>query len=45
MDPDREKILAFTVEWGKSFHPPWNEMERIILDVDAGLVQFCLAAI
>ncbi|MEU5277984.1 M14 family metallopeptidase [Streptomyces asoensis] len=39
------KILGFTVEWGKSsFHPPWPEMEKIILDVDAGLVQFCLTA-
>ncbi|MCX5264951.1 M14 family metallopeptidase [Streptomyces sp. NBC_00199] len=39
------KVLAFTVEWGKSFHPPWPEMERIILDVDAGLLQFCLTAV
>ncbi|MET8627028.1 M14 family metallopeptidase [Kitasatospora sp. NPDC004669] len=43
-DPDRDKVLGFTVEWGlKFFHPPWAEMEKIILDVDAGLVQFCLA--
>ncbi|MEU8033917.1 M14 family metallopeptidase [Streptomyces sp. NPDC049099] len=41
-------ILGFTVEWGDragGFHPPWREMERNILDVDAGLVQFCLTAI
>ncbi|MBD0695966.1 M14 family metallopeptidase [Streptomyces sp. CBMA123] len=43
-DPDQGKVLGFTVEWGvKSFHPPWAEMEKIVLDVDAGLVQFCLA--
>ncbi|MFG3228524.1 M14 family metallopeptidase [Kitasatospora sp. NPDC048194] len=43
-DPDQGKVLGFTVEWGvRSFHPPWAEMERIVLDVDAGLVQFCLA--
>ncbi|MFI8461430.1 M14 family metallopeptidase [Kitasatospora sp. NPDC085464] len=49
-DPGRGKVLGFTVEWGNDaahspnpFHPPWAEMERIVLDVDAGLVQFCLA--
>ncbi|MEE1786053.1 M14 family metallopeptidase [Streptomyces sp. SP17BM10] len=43
VNPDRGKVLGFTVEWGTSFHPPWAEMERIVLDVDAGLVGFCLA--
>ncbi|MFJ8623005.1 M14 family metallopeptidase [Kitasatospora sp. NPDC093550] len=50
-DPHRGKVLGFTVEWGNDaahspnpFHPPWAEMERIVLDVDAGLVQFCLSA-
>ncbi|SPE64320.1 Carboxypeptidase T precursor [Streptomyces netropsis] len=42
---EEEKILAFTVEWGMAFSPPWAEMERIVLDVDAGLVQFCLTAV
>ncbi|MQS10914.1 peptidase M14 [Streptomyces kaniharaensis] len=42
-DPAQGKVLGFTVEWGTSFHPPWAEMEKIILDVDAGLVEFCLA--
>ncbi|GAA2716466.1 MULTISPECIES: M14 family metallopeptidase [Streptomyces] len=53
VDDSKGKILAFTIEWGKedpasdaaSFHPPWAEMARIIKDVDAGLVQFCLAAL
>lgn len=40
-----ERILAFTIEWGMDFHPPWPEMKDIVLDVDAGLVQFCLSAI
>ncbi|MFB6613692.1 M14 family metallopeptidase [Streptomyces sp. NPDC085524] len=44
-DHEKGKILSFTVEWGESFHPPWQEMERIIMDVDAGLVQFCLTAL
>ncbi|MFD9127411.1 M14 family metallopeptidase [Kitasatospora sp. NPDC059571] len=42
-DPDQGKVFGFTVEWGTEFHPRWAEMEEIILDVDAGLVQFCLA--
>ncbi|TJZ59170.1 peptidase M14 [Streptomyces piniterrae] len=45
VDTDKGKIHGFTVEWGKSFHPPWSEMEKIILDVDAGLVAFCLKAL
>ncbi|MFE9636465.1 M14 family metallopeptidase [Streptomyces sp. NPDC006463] len=44
IDPQKGKILAFTIEWGESFHPPWAEMKKIVLDVDAGLVQFCLTA-
>ncbi|MFD8703356.1 M14 family metallopeptidase [Kitasatospora sp. NPDC059648] len=42
VDPGQGKVLGFTVEWGKEFHPLWAEMETIVLDVDAGLVQFCL---
>ncbi|MFF5012836.1 M14 family metallopeptidase [Streptomyces sp. NPDC001165] len=47
-DEHKGKILGFTIEWGDEpggFHPPWPEMERIVLDVDAGLVQFCVAAL
>ncbi|MFF2044374.1 M14 family metallopeptidase [Kitasatospora sp. NPDC058170] len=44
VDPDKGRVLAFTIEWGTSFHPPWAEMRNIVLDVDAGLVQFCLSA-
>ncbi|MGW2251182.1 M14 family metallopeptidase [Kitasatospora sp. NPDC001660] len=43
VNPDQGKVLGFTVEWGQGFQPDWTEMERIILDVDAGLVGFCLA--
>jgi murein tripeptide amidase MpaA len=38
------KILAFTLEWGESFHPEWVEMEKIVSDISAGLLQFCLTA-
>ncbi|MFI1199898.1 M14 family zinc carboxypeptidase [Streptomyces sp. NPDC020883] len=44
VDPSKERILAYTIEWGTEFQPPWNEMENIIKDVDAGLAQFCVKA-
>ena len=43
--PGASKVLAYTLEFGKEFFPPWSEMERIILDVNAGMLEFCLAAI
>ncbi|MFF5447682.1 M14 family metallopeptidase [Streptomyces sp. NPDC012888] len=45
IEPDQDRILPFTVEWGTEFQPPWPEMKKIVLDVDAGLVQFCLTAL
>jgi hypothetical protein len=45
VDRTTTKIYGFTLEFGTEFHPPWAEMEPIILDVNAGMVEFCLAAI
>lgn len=46
------KVYAFTLEFGfergdarTSFHPPWPDMEQIVTDADAGLVEFCAAAL
>ena len=36
-------VLEFNKDWGQ-FFPTWTEMEKIILDVDAGLVRFALDA-
>ncbi|GAA3029245.1 hypothetical protein GCM10020000_02250 [Streptomyces olivoverticillatus] len=44
VEDGKEKILAYTVEWGTEFQPKWAEMVQIIKDVDAGLLQFCLDA-
>jgi len=46
-DPSRKKVAAYTMEFNRvhSFFPTWAEMESIILDVDAGLVRFCLCAV
>ena len=45
-DPTKQKVFAYTVEFNrvKTFFPSWAEMQKIILDVDAGLVRFCLDA-
>jgi murein tripeptide amidase MpaA len=49
VDPDKGKIIAFTMEWGRSraktpFHPPYEEMRRVMREVTAGLLEFCLQA-
>jgi murein tripeptide amidase MpaA len=45
-DPSKTKTYGFTLEFGLApdFHPPWSEMERIVADIDAGLLAFCLEA-
>jgi murein tripeptide amidase MpaA len=50
-DCTKGKVYAFTLEFGypandlrTSFHPPWSEMEQIVAEVDAGMIEFCLAA-
>jgi carboxypeptidase T len=49
VDRQKSKIIAFTMEWGRSraktpFHPPYDEMRRVMREVAAGLLQFCLRA-
>jgi murein tripeptide amidase MpaA len=46
-DPSKPLVLGYVMEFNKiwgQFFPTWAEMEKIILDVDAGLVRFCLDA-
>ncbi|MGH9365926.1 MAG: M14 family zinc carboxypeptidase, partial [Thermoanaerobaculia bacterium] len=43
VDPSKGKIYGFTVEWG-DFHPFWPEMQLIIKDVTAGLIELCRQA-
>jgi murein tripeptide amidase MpaA len=40
----KNRVFGFTIEFGTEFHPPWEEMEHIVREVDAGLLEFCLAA-
>lgn len=45
-DSSKGRVLGFTCEWGRYDHrPPWLEMEKIIREVSAGLVAFCLATL
>ena len=43
------KVHGFTIEWGSQqnqtpFHPTFSEMKKIIDEVTAGLLEFCLRA-
>jgi carboxypeptidase T len=49
LDPRKGKIIAFTMEWRRSraktpFHPPYPEMRKVMREVAAGLLAFCLRA-
>ena len=44
VDPSKGKSYSYTIEWGTVFQPDWSEMELIIQDVSAGLIDFCVAA-
>jgi len=49
IDPTKAKVLAFTMEWGRTrvstpFHPPYPEMRKVMREVTAGLLEFCLQA-
>jgi carboxypeptidase T len=42
VDVSKTKIIAFTLEWGAQWQPPYSEMELIIDEITAGLLAFCL---
>jgi len=43
-DGTKTRVYAWTIEWGTEFQPPWSEMQNIIVDISAGLFEFCLSA-
>jgi carboxypeptidase T len=53
VDPAHPVIYPYTIEFGRerpndvaaSFHPPYADMEKIIDEVSAGLLEMCLAAL
>ena len=49
VDPSKPKVLSYTIEWGSAnnptpFHPAYSEMQKIIQEITAALLAFCLAA-
>jgi murein tripeptide amidase MpaA len=49
VDATKGKIISYTMEWGRiraktPFHPPYDEMRRVMREVTAGLLEFCLQA-
>lgn len=53
VDASRGKVLSYTLEWGPynpadvagSFHPLYSEMQNIIQEITAGLIEFCLGVV
>jgi murein tripeptide amidase MpaA len=46
VDRRKGKIIAYTIEWGRShastpFHPPYDEMRKVMREVAAGLLKLC----
>lgn len=49
VDQRKGKVYAYTIEWGSEnnptpFHPPYSEMQEIIREITAALVEFCWRA-
>src|SRR5215469_4133506 len=42
VDASKNKILAYTLEWGLEFQPVYSEMQNIIQEITSGLLAFCL---
>jgi carboxypeptidase T len=42
VDSTIEKVIAYTLEWGKEFQPPYAEMQNIIQEITSGLLAFCI---
>jgi len=48
-DPSKPKVYSYTIEWGREnnptpFHPPYAEMQKIIQEITAALLEFCARA-
>jgi len=42
VDSTKQKVIAYTLEWGTEFIPPYTEMQNIIQDITSGLLAFCV---
>ncbi|MGB8909461.1 MAG: M14 family metallopeptidase, partial [Candidatus Cybelea sp.] len=43
VDPSKQNIISYTLEWGTEFQPPYSEMQNIIQEITCGLLAFCLS--
>ena len=48
VDRRKGKIIAYTMEWGRGrastpFHPPYDEMRKVMREVTAGLLELCVS--
>ncbi|HTC95083.1 MAG TPA: M14 family metallopeptidase [Terriglobales bacterium] len=41
-DGSKHNVMAYTLEWGTEFQPPYSEMQNIIQEITSGLLAFCL---
>jgi murein tripeptide amidase MpaA len=42
LDPAKQRVISYTLEWGTEFQPPYSEMQNIIQEITCGLLAFCL---
>jgi murein tripeptide amidase MpaA len=47
VDRRKGKIIAYTIEWGRNrastpFHPPYDEMRKVMREVTAALLELCV---
>jgi murein tripeptide amidase MpaA len=45
VDAAKRQVLAGTIETGKQFQPPYSEALKIVAEISAGLMEFCLASL
>jgi len=45
VDRSKRKVLAYTIETGKEFQPPFTEADNFIAEISAGLIEFCMSCL
>jgi len=41
VDGSKRNVMAYTLEWGTEFQPPYAQMQNIIQEITSGLLAFC----
>ena len=45
VDPARRRVLAYTLETGTEFQPPYSEALEVIREGSSGIIEFCIACL